>query len=248
MPEQLKKEILLPAGEKLYSSLGSVIHGALMEHLPNDFVQAVHKQGLRPYSESIYWDKAQQKAIWRMNVLNNATATVILPILNNLDELNLRQRGYSLAMRSLEYQAQSYNELVDAMFLSDKAPKGVYMHFLTATSFKRNGQYLNFPDVFLIINSLLNRWNEFADAVPLYENQLAANLSAMCKVDRYKLHSQNFSLERQVIQGFAGSIRIRFFAGDMQRRLLGLLCSYAVYAGVGIKTALGMGGTEVEIF
>ena len=248
MPEQIEKEIVLPDGKKIYSSMGSVMHGALMETLPAAFVASVHEQGLRPYSENIYWDKERQKAIWQLNILNDRAASVLKPVVKDLSELELKQRGYKVQLTDLKNKIESYSELADAMFLRDVTPKGAYLNFITATSFKRNGQYVNFPDIFLIINSLLNRWNKFTENIPLHEDRLAINLAEMCKIDRYQLQSQNFSLEKQVIQGFAGTIRIRFFAGDMQRRLLGLLLCYANYAGIGIKTALGMGGTEVEIF
>ena len=96
MPEQIEKEIILPAGEKIYSSMGSVMHGALMEKLPAAFAASVHEQGLRPYSENIYWDPKRQKAIWQLNILNDKAASVLTPVVKELSELELKQRGYKV--------------------------------------------------------------------------------------------------------------------------------------------------------
>ena len=35
---------------ELHSSMGSVLHGVLMEMLPNDAVRLLHEDGLRPFT------------------------------------------------------------------------------------------------------------------------------------------------------------------------------------------------------
>ena len=58
---------------------------------------------------------------------------------------------------------------------------------------------------------------------------------------RYDLHTASFSLERQRITGFRGRFALHFGGTDSMRRILALLASFAPFAGIGIKTALGMG-------
>ena len=77
---------------------------------------------------------------------------------------------------------------------------------------------------------------------------LGRQLAENCRVVSYRLESRPFSVEGQKIDGFTGSLRLRFTGNDMTRRLMGLLLSLAPFSGVGIKTALGMGATEAEIW
>ena len=49
--------LFLPEGERTVSSFGSLLHGALMERLPGDLAKRLHEQDMRPYSQSVSWDK-----------------------------------------------------------------------------------------------------------------------------------------------------------------------------------------------
>lgn len=141
----------------------------------------------------------------------------------------------------------SYSQLADAIFLSPDAPRGVKLNLRTPTSFKQNGEYVVFPATDLIMNSLVQKWNAFTDGMTLEEDDLKGKLGRMCKISQYRLHSARFGVEQTSITGFAGSMVLRFHANDMQRRLLGLLFSFAPYASLGIKNALGMGCVEAEL-
>ncbi|MCR4899423.1 MAG: CRISPR system precrRNA processing endoribonuclease RAMP protein Cas6, partial [Treponema sp.] len=63
----------------------------------------------------------------------------------------------------------------------------------------------------------------------------------------YNLHTHPFSVEGRRIIAFRGTLKLGLFKNDMNARLASLLCCFASYCGIGIKTALGMGGTEVQV-
>ena len=50
--------LFLPEEERAVSSFGSLLHGALMERLPKELVEKLHEQDMRPYSQSVSWDRA----------------------------------------------------------------------------------------------------------------------------------------------------------------------------------------------
>ena len=84
----------------------------------------------------------------------------------------------------------------------------------------------------------------FSPKNKLLEKDLEIELAKSCFISSYDLHSQVFSLENSKIIGFKGNMHIRFKANEMVRRILGMLLSYSQYAGIGIKTALGMGAVD----
>ena len=57
--------LFLPEGERAAASFGSLLHGALMERLPKDLAAMLHEQDMRPYSQSVLWDKEGGFARWR---------------------------------------------------------------------------------------------------------------------------------------------------------------------------------------
>ena len=138
--------------------------------------------------------------------------------------------------------------MADEIFTVSKIPINVEFKFLTPTIFKRDGGYIIFPEPFLIIQSLLNRWNIFSTYMKIEDTNLADKLSAFCKISSYNLHSQKFSLEKKYITGFAGKISISLKGNESVNKIVGVLAKFASFAGIGIKTALGMGAVSSEIF
>ena len=242
-------ELHLPSGMRAPASMGSVLHGALMERLPEDYAAYLHTENLRPYSQSIRWDRARERVIWRIGTLDRAAAEIIGAVLQSLEHIHLRQKGYTVDVQNIQCVSQSsYQDIADTYFRAKTAPRGAEIHFLTPTSFKRDGAYILLPESALILQSLLLRWNAFCPDIRIEEDNLAQELASHIHLTRYALRSAAFSVEGYSIRGFRGQIALRFTGSDMVRRILGTLLAYAPYAGIGIKTALGMGAVETDIW
>lgn len=237
--------LAFPEGVRVVSSMGSVFHGALMEQLPAEVAAHLHTEELRPYHQSILFTR-ERGAVWRFGVLDEGLFCLLWYLFSERAGLELRQKGFSVALGEPRLlQATSEEALADAAFAGDKVLRSAACQFLTPTSFKRDGAYQMFPDTQLILQSLLGRWRRFSEQVRLDEQDLAARLAPACRISSYRLQSAPFSLERHTICGFRGQLRLYFAGNEMVRRLLRLLFSFAPFAGVGIKTALGMGAVDV---
>lgn len=140
-----------------------------------------------------------------------------------------------------------FKEITDMVYQEESAPIGAYVRFNSVTSFKHDGQYIIFPDISMMLGSLINKWNVFSPDIKLHEDNLSDNLAAMSTITDYKLRTQIYSLEGIRIKGFSGSISLKLRGNDMARRLIGVLLVFAPYCGIGIKTALGMGGLETVL-
>ena len=123
----------------------------------------------------------------------------------------------------------------------------VEMRFCTSTSFKTNGMYAIFPEPQLLFCNLITKWNKFSTNSILEEAHLAKHIAEGLSIVGYNLHMHPYSLEGRRIRAFRGSLRLGIFNNDMNARLVALLCDFATYSGMGIKTALGMGGTETVV-
>ena len=249
MLRRFEAELRLPDGARAPASMGSILHGALIEQLPEDYAAYLHTENLRPYSQSIRWDRARERVIWRIGTLDRAAAEIIGAVLQSLEHIHLRQKGYTVDVQNIQcVEERSYQDIADEYFRAETAPRGAEIHFLTPTSFKQGGAYIILPESTLILQSLLARWNRFCPDIRIEEDDLAQILAVHTRLTRYALRSAAFSVEGYTIRGFRGQIALQFAGNDMVRRILGTLLAFAPYAGLGIKTALGMGAVETHIW
>lgn len=249
MLRRFEAELRLPDGARAPASMGSILHGALMERLPGDYAAYLHTENLRPYSQSIRWDRETGRVLWRIGTLDRTAGEIIGGVLHGIGSIHLRQKGYSTDVQNIQCIAQrSYQDIADEYFRAETAPRGAEIHFLTPTSFKQGGAYIILPESALILQSLLARWNRFCPDIRIEEDDLAQTLAAHTRLTRYALRSAAFSVEGYSIRGFRGQIALQFTGSDMVRRILGTLLAFAPYAGIGIKTALGMGAAETNIW
>jgi CRISPR-associated endoribonuclease Cas6 len=97
------------------------------------------------------------------------------------------------------------------------------------------------PTPEIIFPSLARRWNDLAppDLALDMEQVRAASLDAM--VTRHRIESTDINLGKGPQKGFVGAVAYELPADPAQSRLLALLADAALFLGVGMKTARGMG-------
>ena len=179
MLRQFEAELYLPDGARAPASMGSILHGALMERLPGDYAAYLHTENLRPYSQSIRWDRETGRVLWRIGTLDRTAGEIIGGVLHGIGSIHLRQKGYSIDVQNIQCIAQrSYQDIADEYFRAETAPRGAEIHFLTPTSFKQGGAYIILPESALILQSLLTRWNRFCPDIRIEEDDLVQTLAA----------------------------------------------------------------------
>ncbi len=238
----------LPSKGRFSPSMGSIFHGALMERIPGEWAERLHAEGLRPYSQYLFYDYRERCCRWRLGFLTEAASSLLLESIGAPGELFLKQKGYAVKLGAPRLVRETdYDALADGIFPRKEAPRGARIDFLTVASFRQGGAYVILPEAALIFQSLQSRWDAFSPKIRLDAPELGRQLAECCRVTAYRLESRPFSVEGQKINGFTGSLRLRFTGNDMTRRLMGLLLSLAPFSGVGIKTALGMGATATRL-
>lgn len=244
----IERPVALASGARVHPSMGSLIQGALMELLPREAAAALHQPALRPYAQALYYDRARQAAVWRLGCLTDAAAAAFAEALAGKTRLALAKRDDALLLGApVETCESSYRALADAIFTDARRPLGCDLRVRTPAAFKRQGAFVNVPERFLLFQNLLARWNAFTDAARIEEPDLARHLADACRMTAYALSTQRFSVEGKAVTGFCGTMRLRFRGNDMTCRLAALLLRFAAFAGVGAKTAMGMGATDASL-
>ena len=222
--------------------MGSVFHGALMELIGPDWAGVFHQKGMRPYSQAVFWNEQNRQNLWRLGFLENSAASVVLSALERTKSLSLHQQGYDVGLGRIRCRSIP---LDDRKIRPEPVPVGAEIRFLTTTSFKRSGAYVLFPEPELLYQSILQRWPMMTGEMP--EKGLHQVLGYYTMIQDYDLHTEFFGLEGHGVKGFVGSVRLRFGGSEPVRQMAGLLLTCGSAAGFGIKTALGMGASQVRI-
>lgn len=206
----------------------------------------MHEQRVRPYSQ--YLLVKEGKPYWRLAVLTEEAFEHILRPIMRKDSLCLEQKGYEVGLDDFHMVKQdSFQGLEERFWTGTDKVHHIDLEFLTSASFKKNGEYMIFPELPLVLNSLIRKWNAYSDSMVLGEERLGDRLAeSMCITD-YRLHTHSFSVEGRRIRAFRGNIRLGLFKDDITRRMASMLAAFADYAGIGIKTAMGMGAVHSDI-
>ena len=87
---------------KVVQSIGSVLHGVLMELVGTEYAGQLHETGLRPYSQYVYFDKERGQYIWRLSAVTaEAVNRILRPVLEMPDKIYLKQKRGHIYIQNL---------------------------------------------------------------------------------------------------------------------------------------------------
>jgi len=143
--------------------------------------------------------------------------------------------------------ATTYQELSAPYLLAQvTAPRHVTLDFTSPTTFKSGGMHIPIPLPELVFGSLLEKWNTFAPiAFPPETRRYAAECLA---ISRYKIESRSVRVKGQALR--MGAIgRVTYTSLNYDRywmSLVQVLAEFALFAGVGAGTTMGLGQGRKE--
>lgn len=223
---------------------GYRLYAALLEAAPALFGADAHRDGVTPVSQFFTAEKGS--LLWTVSLLGGESEGALGPVLAGTDRFRLRKDGLDLTVR--ERRVRGVPD-VDSLLAQGGAHRGPHrLKFRTATAFKSRGQYLNLPTGRLIIQSLIKKWNGCFPDCPIEDDDGAGMeaLAAGLRCAQFHLRDRTYYLKGGAIPGFTGELTLENRLTGFHRQLASALLLFSGYAGVGVKTALGMGGVETE--
>lgn len=221
---------------------GYRLYAALLEQAPENFGTLVHQDGVTPISQFLSCGK--EELVWTVSLLGENCESVMVPVLERRKEFFLSRDAIRLTVTGVERQQVCD---VDGLFAQAKRSRGVHrVQFCTPTAFKSQGVYLNLPTTRLILQNLIKKWNGCILECPIQDEdgQGMETLAAGLHSTAFRLQSRDYYLKGQKIPGFMGSMTLEHHMKGFHGELTDALLLFADYAGIGIKTTLGMGGVE----
>ncbi len=222
----------------------SVMQGIIMENISGNYAEEMHKQALRPYSQFSACRSGQN--IWTISVLSReAYDNIVIPILS-MKQAEVRHNNDIITFGKPAVEIMTYQQLLCENSVNSAKSDAVELDFTTPTAFKSSGKYVILPTLRLIFSSLAKRFDTFFGISNNNYEALADEIEENVTISDYKLSSSSFSLEGVRLPSFRGSLKIRIKGSGDFRSYIRMLCRFAEFSGVGIKTAIGMGQIRIK--
>ena len=222
----------------------ALLHGAVMEMISREYADKMHTSGLRPYAQNLR--TIQGRIIWKMSALDEEAEKEIISVLLNdqVKEIYLSHNDTSLRIVSKELYKISYQDLIEKYYFTDSS-RILRIHITTPCSFKKDGKYVFYPDLRLIYQSLMKRFDAFAEKDSIWMEEALEDLAGFSTIIGYNMRSTFFSLEGIRVPAFQGTVTLKIHGPQQLVNLASLLFHYGEFSGIGIKTAMGMGELNI---
>jgi len=231
--------------QKASYNWGSIFHGIIMEMLPLDIAEEMHQSKLKPFSQYVTPCPDNQLQ-WNIGLWDEYAADHILHAIMPMTSIAMKHKGMQLEVTNIQRTSLSENEFLSRFFTVSSPCRRYEIEFRTPCTHKQEGSYVMFPGIDLMINNLSRRFSAFIQDYSLNDPEAMEQVIRNIRIVRYSLHSSVYYLEQTKITGYIGRMTVVINGPDQLARLAGAILSFAEYSGIGIKTALGMGGTGVK--
>lgn len=213
------------------------LYSALLQTLPPAIADELHNSQSRPISQYVAGN------IWNVSILGESSCGHMESFLDTLTLLRCDN-----GRRLIPLHLQGKQAVSDAVnLLLTELPERFALNFVTPTAFKCRGNYQLLPTPRLILQSLLRRWNDCFSEEAYIENAdegLAVLEEGFC-CHRIRLDTRTYSFKNQELPGFVGSLVVSNCLHGQAQQILNAMLQFSTFAGVGIKTGLGMGGVQI---
>lgn len=222
---------------------GYRLYSALLKETPVSFGLEAHSGEITPVSQFLKSEHGCTP-IWTVTLLGHNAEESLYDILETIREIRLDKGGITFTVvKNSVSQIPSVEALLDAA----AQQSGIHqLRFCTSTAFKSRGQYLNLPTTRLIVQSLIKKWNGCISECPIDDEsgEGMETIAAGLRCRSFQIKNQMFYLKGNSIPGFIGEITLENRLSSFHRQLADALLIFSEFAGIGIKTTLGMGGIE----
>lgn len=223
-------------------SLGPYLQGALLENVDSQYAGLLHQLPFNPYSQHCFLDGGGA-VVWRVSALTDEAARQLIEPLRALEQVHLRAMDMSFDVMSSMLETIDIKSLLDSIY--EEGPSKVNLQFVTPTSFKSRGAYAIMPTPRLIFQNLLMHYSQAYEGSKEVDIETLDFIEQNVRVCAYNLQSRYFdhvAPHGKKIPAFAGTMTLSVAGPASMAGLARMLLKFGTYAGIGIKTSMGMGG------
>ena len=229
------------------SAAGPYLQGVLMEKVNATYADSLHHLAFNPYSQYCVKDSDANALVWRVSALTDEASEQMISPLMKLDSVEVKGLSSTFEISKKSTETVSIKALTD--LIHDDAPKRASVSFVTPASFKSKGEYVFMPSSKLVLQNLLMHYCQVYEGDKEIDGETLAYLEQKTRITSYNLRSRYFEHvagKGSAIPSFVGSIVLNVDGPPTMVGLVRMLLKFGEFAGVGIKTSMGMGGLRCQ--
>ena len=238
----LAKLTMKLSSEQITYRKSSNLQGVLFSSIDPGYGEILHNQSMHPYSQ--YLESRKDGIYWVVNALTEeAYQYMLLPLYSSVNEF--RVRGIKEPILITEKSITTFSE-EEVMACFKQGPKEIGLEFITPTAFKKNGRFVILPDLRLIFQNLMLKSNAVNGDMADIDEEILSAVTENTFITEHRIRSAYFPMERVFTPGFVGRVSIKCEGEANVAGYVRFLLHFGEYAGVGIKTGMGMGGMKLS--
>ena len=246
MIKQYKLHVVDKSGKGLKFSNAYNFYGMLMESLDYGYGSVLHEQSNVSMNQYLVPVKGKSEAIWTVNLLDEDAIGVFSKILDNLKSFYIKSIDSDISIISMEQKVLTDEAALISYARNAFDTNRYTIKFNTPTSFKSANEYMIFPSINHIVNSLVNKWNAYSGYYIIDDEEAVDMIVSGLRIVDYRLRSSVFLLKGNRIPGFLGEVQLYSRLPYSLNEIWNILAYFSSYSGVEIKASLGMGGINIS--
>lgn len=236
--------IRLKSDEVMSYNKSVILQSIIMNRIDEDYAVAMHESGLHPYSQ--YLIKEDEKNIWNICVTSEkAYKEIIIPMMDEkFEEFEIVRDKKNIKIIDKTLEKIEESQFMEKFYFVD-SNRYINIIFKTPTAFKQCGKYVFYPDVLLLYQSLMNKFDAASTEISVKSEDVLEEMVNSTMITRYNLHSHIYNIGSAKIPAFMGNITLKINGAQAMVNFANMLFKFGEFSGIGIKTAMGMGSIEV---
>ena len=241
---RLQLELDIDSKERVEAPKAAILQSVMMQRLDKEYADKLHESGLHSYTQALL--KQDNRYVWEINTFNKEAYINILQSLNdeNFDSFYIEHDKRTVKIVSKKMECMSKDNFMERYYFGEN-DRYFTIQFRTPTAFKQQGQYVFYPDLMLIFNSLMSKYDAAFEDETIKSEELLEEVIQYSSVVRYQLRSTYYNIGAVRIPSFVGKITIKVSGPQAMVNLANLLFRFGEYSGIGIKTGMGMGNIQL---
>lgn len=235
-------ELKIKSDKEIKYQMASLFHGVLMECIDTQYAEYLHKSEIHPYTSHLEFKNNEW--LWIITTLNEeAYKYIIEDTLIKIDAFTIENKDIQVKIVDKRIIQKDSNELV-RQFYNGEYSKYIEIQVLTPMSFRQKGRYNFFPDIRLIYQSIMNKFDKIADN-QMFDDEILEYLIEHTFISNYNIKSMNFYIEGIKIPGWTGKITLKLNGPQTMINFGNVLFEFSEFSGIGIKSSIGMGAVKI---
>ena len=246
MLQQIQLKVKAADGQKLHTNWGYSLYGILCRHTDSDYIAELHSCNETPISQYLEVLPGYQEGIWHIHLLGEEAIHFFGETIQNNNSFPAEHHGTILQIVEKHIAAPiSEHDFCMQYLTMGEAVRTHELEFITPVGFKSQEQYQIFPTVELMLKSLWRNWQSFSRELQLDGEDVRDQLIQYTQIRDYQLKSVRYPLKGNKIPACKGKVILQVHGPEPLARIVSMLLAFGEYSGIGMKTALGMGGCRI---